>query len=831
MQGGTNMKLHKKIFCLVLATSLLIGSIDFSFVSLAYNDAVANAETISTSTVSSNSLSDNSLSENSLSGNSLSENSIFANILGGNSLSGNIFTKENESVNSVSEDTISNDTLSSVGVSDNSVSTNTVSEDTISEDTVSEDDLTANSIPAVNTGAKKKTFTITYNYDGGYLKETTNPETGDTYNPVKYKTGKTEFTFASPIKPGFYFGGWFSDAAFTMPISGVTKETTGDLIVYAKWISAMPAKVPTISSAKNSGKGKAVVRYTHAETVAGYELSYSYTKSFKKNEHIIPLASNKTSCSLTNLLKNKTYYFRVRAYNIDSTGEKCYGSYSPVVSCKITKGVVEYAAKSNSATLKSCKVSKNTNLYVKAKVKKRLKSSDDYYYLVTVDPNSNKYLKVIDKCEKKTTITFNLPLRKEDGTNLVQGKYAIAIKSGKKYKIISKTSYITNPEAAATYTAAFPKTTSKKGLQGSKDTSLGVQHTFINIDMNTVLNGSTPYVYNGKTYYFNDIYGGYISSANQLGITITGQFMITWNETNKYAILKSARQPGHAYYALNTEDKKARETYEAAFSFLAERYSSENCHLDNWVLGNEVNIHPVWYYAGNISRDKFIKTYANTFRVMYYAVKSNSKNARVYICTDHTWSNRHGDWGARPFMDAFNAEIKSQQKNIQWNLAYHAYPSILTSADTWNDKYVTNDVNTEFVSPKNLTVLTNYVKKKFGKKTRIILSEQGFTSTSGYSVQAAAIAYTYYKAEFNSMIDSVIFRSDYDADGELAQGLAFGLCDKAGNRKPAYDVFKYMDTPQAEKYTKKYLKTIGVSSWKKVTSKYSLKKFKKNVRP
>lgn len=833
------MKMHKKILCFMLTVCLLFGSVDFSFVSLAYK--AGDDSLFSENSVSENSLSENSISGNSLSENSLSENSIFTDILNGSLLSENLFSQDadlaepvpDETVfnGNITDESVSTNAVSNYSVSEDTISENTVSGDTVSEDTFSEDDLSVNSIPVVNTGAKKKTYTITYYYDGGYLKETTNPETGDTYNPLKYKSGTAEFTFANPVKVGCYFAGWFSDAAFTQPISGVTLETTGNLSVYAKWSSAKPVKVPTISSAKNSGKGKAVVRYTREETVAGYELSYSYTKTFKANEHIISLAANKSSYSLTNLLKNKTYYFRVRSYNIDSVGEKCYGDYSPIVSCKITKGVVEYAAKSNSATLKSCKVSKGTNLYVKAKVKKRLKSGDDYYYLVTVDPNSNKYLKVIDKCEKKATITFTLPLREEDGTNLVQGKYAIAVKSGKSYKIISKTSYITNPEAAATYTAAFPKTTSKKGLQGSKDTSLGVQHTFINIDMNTVLNGSTPYVYNGKTYYFNDIYGGYISSANQLGITITGQFMITWNDTNKYAILKSARQPGHAYYALNTEDKKARETYEAAFSFLAERYSSENCHLDNWVLGNEVNIHPVWYYAGNISKEKFIKTYANTFRVMYYAVKSNSKNARVYICTDHTWSNRHGDWGARPFMDAFNKEIKSQQKNIQWNLAYHAYPSILTSAATWNDKYVTNDVNTEFVSPKNLTVLTNYVKKNFGSKTRIILSEQGFTSTSGYSVQAAAIAYTYYKAEFNSMIDSVIFRSDYDAEGELAQGLAFGLCDIGGNRKPAYDVFKYMDTPQAEKYTKKYLKTIGVSSWKKVTSKYSLKKFKKNVRP
>lgn len=822
------MKIWKKYLCLILIICLLCVSLDFSFVSYA-NDSTAPQNKISSllkkcllgnslseNSLSNNSLSENSLSENSLSDNSLSENSffeefIFDGLIPEASLSGNFMPNQDLSGNSVSEDLVSENALS-------------VSENTASADDILTDTLPGNSSPAINAGAKKpKSYTITYNYNGGYLK--------DGSNPVTYTAGTTEFTFASPVRAGCYFGGWFADSALTVPISGVTKTTSGSLSVYAKWNSAKPAKAPNIKSVKNSSKGKAVVKYTASgESVSGYELSYSYVSSFKKNNHQITLKAKSGSRTLTNLLKGKTYYFKIRAYNLDSTGAKCYGSYSSIMSCKIKKGVTSSPAKSNSATLTSCKVYKKTNLYVKAKIPKRLKSSDDFYYLVQVGQNTNTVLKVIEKCEKTTTITFNLPLKKEDGTNLIQGKYAIAVKSGKKYKLVSKTSYITNPSDAATYTAAFPKTTSKKGLQGSLDTSLGVQHTFINIDLNAVLNGTTPYTYNGKTYYFNDAYGSYISSANKLGITISGQIMITWSEQNKYVILKSARTPGHSYYALNAEEKKARETLEAAFSFMAEKYSKSDCHLDNWILGNEVNIHNIWYYAGNISRTKFIKTYSNVFRILYYAVKSNSKNARVYICMDHTWSDRCGDWGARPFMDAFNKEIKSQQKNIQWNLAYHAYPSILTSAATWNDKYVSNDVNTEFVSPKNLSVLTNYVKKNFGTKTRIILSEQGFTSTSGYSVQAAAIVYTYYKAEFNSMIDSVIFRSDYDASAELAQGLAFGLCDLYGNHKPAYDVFKYMDTPKASTYTKKYLKTIGVSSWKKVVSGYTTTRFKKNVR-
>ena len=465
-------------------------------------------------------------------------------------------------------------------------------------------------------------------------------------------------------------------------------------------------------------------------------------------------------------------------------------------------------------------------LNVSFNVKKRIKSSDDCYYLVTVDPNTNKYSRKIAQSAKQKTVTFRLPVRDENGTELIQGKYALAVKNGSKYTLLCEGSFISNPETAASYTAAFPVRHSKKGMQGSNDPDLGLSHTFLNLDLNSVLNGSTPYKYNGKTYYFNDPWSYAISGFNQLGLTVTGQFMLTYNSSTKYMILPGARQSGKAYYAINVQEKKARETFEAAMNFLAERYSTSDCHLDNWIIGNEVNIHQMWYYAGNISQKDFMKNYADTYRIMYYAVRSHSKNSRVYICTDHTWTNRSGDWGAKPFMNSFNEEIKAQNKNIQWNLAYHAYPSILTSSATWNDILAPNNENADFVSPKNLSIMTNYVKKNFGSKTRIILSEQGFTSSSGTDVQAAAIAYTYYKAEFDDMIDAVIFRSYQDNSTEAKQNLYFGLLTESGSKKPAYNVFKYMDTKNAEKYTNSYLGTIGISSWKDIAPKYDLKRFR-----
>jgi hypothetical protein len=49
------------------------------------------------------------------------------------------------------------------------------------------------------------------------------------------------------------------------------------------------------------------------------------------------IESSKTSYTVAKLKKGKTYYVRVRAYKVDSTGAKVYGKWSSVKHVKITK--------------------------------------------------------------------------------------------------------------------------------------------------------------------------------------------------------------------------------------------------------------------------------------------------------------------------------------------------------------------------------------------------------------------------------------------------------------------------------------------------------------
>lgn len=683
-------------------------------------------------------------------------------------------------------------------------------------------------------------YSINYQLNGGALVAKNGAEIPYTFT---VKSGAIQLP--APQRKGFIFNGWYTDPAFTKAVTAIpagtffNSDANGNVpsyTVYAKWTSVTPGAT-TLSSAKNSGTGKIKLKYSKATNAQGYEITYATNKKFTKNKNSID-AGTKTTYTFTNLPKGKKYYYKVRAYVIDSTGEKCYGSYSKVLSCKVKKGVREYEAKKNSGKLKKVSILGAETLYVKAKVSKRLKSSDNFYYLVKVDPYNGKVLKKIAKAEKTKTVEFKLPVTDNDGNNHIQGKFAIAVKKGKKYKLISSSAFISNPEAAAHYTAAFPTPVSKKGRQGCYDTSMGDKNYFYNFNLNSIIatkgNHQVAYKYNGKTYYFNNPNFGHVSEVNKDGGTVTVQVMLQYDAKCKNFILKSGRKQGAHYYAFNTDNKAARENIEAAFHFMAEYASKQDYHVDNWILGNEVNtyanMNAKWYYAGNISKDKFIKHYASAFRMLYYAVKSNNKNGRVYICCDHTWSNRENDWGVKNFTKAFHKEIKKQNKNIKWNLAYHAYSAVLTNADFWNDGGLApNNNDAAFVSPKNLEILTKYVKKNFGKNVRIILSEQGFSYSggtgspynagrqTGESVQAAAVAYLYYKAQFSDMIDAVIFSSG-DHGGP---GYQFDFMGKKSEK-----VYKYMDTPKSTTYTNPYLSTIGASSWKGIVKGFDENKLK-----
>ena len=503
------------------------------------------------------------------------------------------------------------------------------------------------------------------------------------------------------------------------------------------------------------------------------------------------------------------------------------------------KWTKEISPSAKAASLDYVKGTKANTIIVSATVSNYVKSSDDYYYLVYVDSNSGKVKKTVGKVKKsekaKGKITFKLNI--SGHPEYAQGKFAIGIKKSKSaYSVISPKSYVSNPEKLSTNTAAYFVPGTKKGIQVTdinELTDTKSKTVFFNLYISDLMrkdSGVETYKYNGKTYHFNGLYGYVylVQQCNAKGIQVTAQISIDRNVSTQSLITGNSPYAETAYYGWNTDNGTTRQTMEAMFAYLGEKFGKNNCYISNWILGNEVNSASGYYYVGNVSFSKFISMYSEAFRCLYNAVKSSRGSSKVFICLDNCWNQKNAFticYSARSTLESFAAKISDMQKDVNWNLAYHAYNQPLSDSQFWsgvNASMFTSDANTTtFITMRNIQTLTDYVKNRFGSNTRIILSEQGFSSTyGGQANQAAAIALAYYKAACNPMIDAFIIRSYKDEAHEVAQGLAMGLKDANGKKKTSYNVFKNMDSSNSLKYTEKVLKS-QVGNWKSLIPGYS----------
>ena len=505
------------------------------------------------------------------------------------------------------------------------------------------------------------------------------------------------------------------------------------------------------------------------------------------------------------------------------------------------KWIKEVNPSAKAASLTALKGTKAKTITASASIANYVKSVDDYYYLLYVDSNSGKVKKAAAKVKKPEMsngkITFKLDI--SGHPEYTQGKFAVGVKKSKTaYTVISSKSYVSNPEKLSSNTAAYfvPKT--KKGIQAtnfSEVTDTKSKNVFFNLYISDLMrkdSGVETYKYNGKTYHFNGLYGYeyLVQQCNAKGIQVTAQISIDKNASTQSLTTGSSPYAETAYYGWNTDNAATRQTMEAMFAYLGEKFGRNNCYISNWILGNEVNSASGYYYVGNVSFSKFISMYSEAFRCLYNAVRSSRGSSKVFICLDNCWNQKNAFsvcYSAKSTLDNFATKISEMQKNVNWNLAYHAYNQPLSDPRFWsgaNASMFTSDANsTTFITMRNIDTLTSYVKSRYGSNTRVILSEQGFSSTGGQANQAAALALAYYKAACNPMIDAFIVRSYKDEAHEVAQGLAMGLKDANGKKKTAFNVFSNMDSSNSLKYTEKVLSS-QVGNWKAQIPGYNVKR-------
>ena len=511
------------------------------------------------------------------------------------------------------------------------------------------------------------------------------------------------------------------------------------------------------------------------------------------------------------------------------------------------------------ATVESCLISSEDSSIVEIKgtlpgIPKS--DSDDIYIfpLNTYETSIPEGAEPADtfRIEKtKATFTFHANLNNRQANSRMFKKFVVAAKVDGKYKIISRSHYITNPEAVAKYNVYTPASSIKgllvdpSHLNTGELEDLGVKQAAYNIPLSKITGQTTSanyptihYTYNGKTYAidgqsvaeFDIVFG----SLSKKGIRTTAIILNDMNYEYPELVHPKARSGSTAPYVMfNGAEEAGVDAMAAMATFLAERYSGTgHGTVSDWVIANEINARSHWNYMEYTDVYNYTKEYAQAFRVFYNAIKSVNASAEIYMPLDQTWNRNLNDrnYDARDVLDNFNNIVK-EKGNIDWQLAYHPYPVPLTNAAFWNTgayykKLTIDSVDTAMINMKNIHVVTDYLcQESFltdeGETRHVLLSEQGFTSSSGgEGVQAAAFAYAYYISEANSHINGFLLNRQTDAPEEVAQGLAFGLNYSGGGHKQIYNVFKKIDTEQSQQATEFAKSILGISDWSSVIKQH-----------
>lgn len=153
-------------------------------------------------------------------------------------------------------------------------------------------------------------YTIKYNLKGG---------TNNKANPSSYYGKKV--TLKNPKKKGYSFTGWYTDGKYK---TKVTSISSGNKTLYAKWIKIKVDKAKLLKITKISVR-KVKISYAAIKKANGYQIQYAINSKFSGATVKTTTAKSDT---ISSLKKGKIYYVRVRAYIVDSTGNKIYGAWS-----------------------------------------------------------------------------------------------------------------------------------------------------------------------------------------------------------------------------------------------------------------------------------------------------------------------------------------------------------------------------------------------------------------------------------------------------------------------------------------------------------------------
>jgi len=508
---------------------------------------------------------------------------------------------------------------------------------------------------------------------------------------------------------------------------------------------------------------------------------------------------------------------------------------------------ISFAAEASGRTVSidSCLIS-GTEVICQISASKVPASDDGFYYVYSDEVWEDGTVgEIVAQVSAGSTAVASFPLNYNTPDSQLSRKFLIAVKQGGRMVQVSNEHYITNPEAMAGFTSPRMEVGIKGILpdalrmDGTDYAELGIQQVAYNMHLDLICSseevpGAILFEYNGKPYYFDggimQMYDNVVKIFNYQGIAV---HMVILNEgTGEYSkdLIHPLAQGGDCPgYALNVADEEGTDHLKAIAAFLGQRYSGKMGfgQVDNWVLGNEINARTSWWYTKSDSLDLNVNIYAKAFRIFYNELKSMNANYRIYTSLDQEWNRKSnpGSFLSREYLDQFNYYML-REGNIDWSLSFHPYNSPLYDAYAWNGPadWVKTTLKTPYMTMQNLDLLIDYMHQPeflnpAGEVRSISLGEIGYTSSFGDAAQEASIAYGYLKAASLPDVDSFILFRQTDNAHEMKSYLAMGLIDLEGNKKPAYDIYKYLGTENEGIAIQRASEIIGMDVTKMVNEK------------
>lgn len=147
-------------------------------------------------------------------------------------------------------------------------------------------------------------------------------------------------------------------AGYDAPVNGMATEQAylalgaykrflaGENFIY-DMTDGVPVSRPVAVTQKTATKGlkQAKISWNKVSGVKGYQIRYGTSKSFKSYK-TVNVSASVLSRTFTGLSKDKTYYFKIRAYKVDADGQKVYGQFGSYKSVKPDGKVTSLALKS-----------------------------------------------------------------------------------------------------------------------------------------------------------------------------------------------------------------------------------------------------------------------------------------------------------------------------------------------------------------------------------------------------------------------------------------------------------------------------------------------------